>query len=140
MSRHPAGTDLPPENSLLFVYGTLQRGGQYHYFLEQCRADFVCTGILTTPYPLILAQYPCLLDQPGRGFRVHGEVYRLARPIDWLAIDRLEAHPIEYTRRLEPVEAETGILQAWTYFYNFPGQLDPKLKPVPRFSPEPGVS
>ena len=116
MSRRSAGTDLPSENSLLFVYGTLQRGGQYHYFLEQCLADLVCTAILTTPYPLILAQYPCLLDQPGQGLRVHGELYRLPGHNAWHAIDRLEGHPVEYTRRLESVETGTGTLHAWTYF------------------------
>jgi gamma-glutamylcyclotransferase (GGCT)/AIG2-like uncharacterized protein YtfP len=128
-------TDLPAENSFLFAYGTLQRGGQYHYFLEQCAARFLGTGTLGTPYPLILAQYPCLLDQPGQGFQVGGELYQLAHPSDWLAIDRLEAHPVEYTRRLESVACGDRTLKAWTYFFNDPDQLDLALKPIPRFIP-----
>lgn len=135
MKEHPVCKDLPGDNSLLFVYGTLQRGGQYHYFLEQCDASFVGSGTLLTPYPLMLAQYPCLLDQPNKGLRVEGEIYRLARSGDWQAVDRLETHPVEYTRRLEKVEAGAKRLHAWTYFYNFPDQLDPKLQPVRRFVP-----
>lgn len=135
MRKQSTETDLPGEGSLLFAYGTLQHGGQYHYFLEQCAARFVGTGTLRTAYPLILAQYPCLLDQPGIGFRVGGEVYCLRKPDDWLAIDRLEGHPIEYTRRLEYVECGGHRLHACTYFYNFPDRLDPGLKPVPRFVP-----
>jgi gamma-glutamylcyclotransferase (GGCT)/AIG2-like uncharacterized protein YtfP len=135
MSSPSPANGLPGEDSLLFAYGTLQRGGQYHYFLEQCAARFMGTGTLRTPYPLILARYPCLLDQPGKGYRVEGELYRLRQSADWLAVDHLEAHPVEYTRRLEPVETGTTTHAAWTYFYNFPDQLDPDLKPVPRFFP-----
>jgi gamma-glutamylcyclotransferase (GGCT)/AIG2-like uncharacterized protein YtfP len=127
--------DLPPDGSLLFVYGTLQRGGQYHHFLQECKAEFAGEGTLQTRYPLILAEYPCLLDQPGQGFQVEGELYRISRSEDWRAIDRLEAHPVEYTRRPESVESGIEIHRAWTYFYNFPDQLTPALKPVQRFKP-----
>ena len=133
---HPASTEsLPPAGSLLFVYGTLQRGGQYHYFLERCAARFVSTGKLTTHYPLILAEYPCLLDQPGKGYRVGGEIYEIHQPDDWKALDHLEGYPHEYTRRPEPVETQSGTLTAWTYFYQHPGRLDPSISPVAKFQP-----
>jgi gamma-glutamylcyclotransferase (GGCT)/AIG2-like uncharacterized protein YtfP len=124
----------PAAGSLLFAYGTLQRGGQYHYFLEQCGARFVSTGKLIIPYPLILAEYPCLLDQPGKGFRVSGEIFEIQKPEDWKAIDCLEGHPNQYIRRPETVETESTTVLAWTYFYQLPDHLDPRLKPVESFS------
>lgn len=111
------GSSERPDSGLLFVYGTLQRGGQYHQLLEQCRARFLGSGRLLTAYPLVLAQYPCLLDQPGRGHRVHGEVYHIPSSHGWLLVDRLEGHPVEYRRRPEAVEIGGRILDAWTYFY-----------------------
>jgi len=126
---------LPAANSLLFVYGTLQKGGQYHYFLESCAARLISPGTLATPYPLILADYPCLLDQPGKGFCVTGEIYEIKKPGDWKAIDHLEGYPNEYTRRLERVKTDSQSLLAWTYFYLRPDLLDPAVKPVPVFRP-----
>lgn len=108
---------LPPAGSLLFVYGTLQQGGQYHRLLETCGAVFLGEGRTVEAYPLIVTDYPCLLDQPGRGHRVVGELYRLARPEDWRAIDTLEGHPLEYRRRLERVDGPHGQVRAWTYVY-----------------------
>ncbi|NDV63531.1 gamma-glutamylcyclotransferase [Puniceicoccales bacterium CK1056] len=135
MTKPRSKEGFPAANSLLFVYGTLQQGGQYHYFLERCEARFVSPGTLTTPYPLILADYPCLLDQPGKGFPVTGEIYEIKKPGDWESIDHLEGYPSEYTRRLESVKTDSQTLLAWTYFYQWPDLLDPALKPVPTFRP-----
>lgn len=114
-------SDLTPgAGDLLFAYGTLRRGGQYHTFLERCRARFIGKGTTQTPYPLVLAEYPCLLDQPGEGAHVNGEVFEIPEPADWEAIDHLEDHPREYRRRLEPIRTGAQTVQAWTYFYQFP--------------------
>lgn len=115
---HP-GKDsaLPPPDSLLFVYGTLQRGGQYHPILQRIGATFIGSGITATRYPLVLAAYPCLLDRPGKGYPVEGEIYRLARSHDWIPVDRLEAHPQEYRRRIEQIQLSGQMVEAWTYFY-----------------------
>lgn len=127
--------DLPPANSLLFVYGTLQRGGQYHYLMENAGAEWMTEARLASRYPLLIAAYPCLLDQPGSGFHVHGELYRLPNPEAWIAIDQLENHPHEYRRRVEPVSTQSGLARAWTYFY-IRDDLDPAdLTPVERFHP-----
>lgn len=133
MSASPDPLELPPDGSLLFVYGTLQRGGCYHSLLKASGPAFLGSGRLWTRYPLLLARYPCLLDLPGRGFRVLGEVYRLARSTDWLAIDQLEDHPNEYRRRLEPVEVDAQRLEAWTYFYICEDLQLGSLRPVERY-------
>ena len=109
--------DLPAADSLVFVYGTLQRGGVYHPLMEEGGGVFVCNGKTATKYPLLIAQYPCLLDLPGKGCQVEGEVYRLPNPAAWIKLDRLEGHPDEYRRRLEPIITGSGKLNAWTYFY-----------------------
>lgn len=108
---------LPTAASLLFAYGTLQRNGQYHRILEACGATFLAEARTRVPYPLIVTDYPCLLDLPGKGFHVTGELYRIPLPEDWRALDTLEGHPNEYERRLEPVESAQGVHPAWVYFY-----------------------
>ncbi|MEX0326351.1 MAG: gamma-glutamylcyclotransferase [Puniceicoccaceae bacterium] len=126
-------TRLREPGELLFVYGTLKRGGQYHHLLQQDGTEFKGSGQLTTPYPLILAEYPCLLDQPGHGYRVKGELFRIGSTSTWEAVDRLEDHPREYLRRLEPVESGNHTVRAWTYFYRLPELLDSSLLPVEAF-------
>lgn len=124
---------LPSPGELLFAYGTLKRNGRYHHLLQADGTAFTAGGQLLTAYPLLLAQYPCLLDQPGTGHRVRGELFKIASESTWRAVDRLEDHPREYIRRLEPVETADGVVRAWTYFYRLPELLDPALKPVDVF-------
>ena len=127
------GHALPDPDDLLFVYGTLKEGGQYHHLLQREEARLVGKAVLVEAYPLILAQYPCLLDVPGRGHRVSGEVYRLPTRRGWSVVDRLEAHPVEYRRRREPVALAERTVEAWTYFYLHPDLLPAGLEPVPAF-------
>jgi gamma-glutamylcyclotransferase (GGCT)/AIG2-like uncharacterized protein YtfP len=123
----------PCSNDLLFAYGTLKKGGQYHHLIADKGAILLGSGTTRIPYPLILAEYPCLLDRPGEGFRVKGEVYRLPDKDAWKTVDRLEDHPDEYLRRREPVEVDGKVLNPWTYFYLLEDCLDPALKPVDEF-------
>jgi gamma-glutamylcyclotransferase (GGCT)/AIG2-like uncharacterized protein YtfP len=126
---------LPEDGCLLFAYGTLQRGGEYHQLMRDCAAACLGEARLLTPYPLVIHRYPCLLDHPGRGFPVEGELYRIPRSADWAALDRLEDHPREYRRRPEAVAINGQTVHAWTYFY-IRGDIDPdSLPPVPRFRP-----
>jgi gamma-glutamylcyclotransferase (GGCT)/AIG2-like uncharacterized protein YtfP len=122
---------------LLFVYGSLQRGGEYHRILLEAGGTFLAEGQLRNRYPLLLADYPCLLDQPGAGFQVEGEVYRMPEARGWKLIDHLEGHPFEYRRRLECVDLGDEAVQAWTYFYRHQNLLDANLQPVPRYRPSP---
>lgn len=126
-------TGLPGPDELFFAYGTLKQGGQYHHLLESIDAELLGTGHLSVPYPLILAAYPCLLDQPESGHPVIGEIYRIPLPEHWNILDRLEGHPQEYRRRPETVQLEGTQIHAWTYFYLQPDQLDPALESVSEF-------
>ena len=127
-----ASSDPPAPGDLLFAYGTLQRGGCYHHLLEQAGAGFAGEAQTRKPYPLILDQYPCLLDLPERGFPVTGELYRIPDRATWEVLDRLEDHPREYRRRKELVRTTEVEATAWVYFF-----LDTSLQgtPVRRFEP-----
>jgi gamma-glutamylaminecyclotransferase len=88
----------------LFVYGTLKRGKPLHFYLQ--RAQFLGVGVTADRYPLILAEegwYPYLLDLPGKGYRVTGELYSIDYPT-LKVIDRVEEYPDYYIRKKIPVE------------------------------------
>jgi gamma-glutamylcyclotransferase (GGCT)/AIG2-like uncharacterized protein YtfP len=92
---------------LLFVYGTLKRGGSNHHWLQG--AGWRGRARLAGHRLHNLGDYPMAV--PGRGV-VHGEVYAvddaaLAR------LDRLEDVPNEYQRRICPLEDGR---QGWVYF------------------------
>lgn len=118
----------------MFVYGTLKRGGEYEWVMLKAGGRYLGRAQLTTPYPLILDRYPCLLDEPGKGFKVTGEVYQVEQSSGWQHLDWLEGHPQEYLRRKEPVLLENGCATlAWTYFYLFRDRLGAALIPVKEF-------
>lgn len=77
--------------SLVFVYGTLKKGFPHHArYLGTARwiGDFKTLR----PFPLVLNGErcsPCLVDAPGAGKRVRGEVYEVS-PEVLAALDRLE--------------------------------------------------
>ncbi len=77
--------------ALVFVYGTLKRGFPNHArFLGRARR----IGHFQTaaPFPLVLngeRRSPCLIDQPGIGQAVRGEVYEVDESV-LAALDRLE--------------------------------------------------
>jgi len=131
----PDSEDPRAVTDRLFVYGTLQRGGQYHALLQRGQARFLGTASLVTPFPLLLARYPCLLDAPGQGHRVEGELYALPTRHGWQLIDELEQHPHEYRRRIESIECKGQSLQAWTYFYIRPDLSPGSLPAVKRYWP-----
>ncbi|XP_045208473.2 gamma-glutamylaminecyclotransferase C-like [Mercenaria mercenaria] len=89
---------------LIFVYGTL-KSGEPNYHLMQNETSGVCIprGIAYTKekYPLVVASrynIPYLLDKPGTGHNVQGELYKVdAAQLAFL--DRLESHPKLYVRK-----------------------------------------
>ncbi|EDV27777.1 uncharacterized protein TRIADDRAFT_17273, partial [Trichoplax adhaerens] len=89
----------------VFVYGTLKTDEPNHYLLEDPKtgkAKLIAKGLTAAPYPLIVHScysIPVMLDEPGRGHMIEGEVYRIDN--DMLRVlDQLEGHPEFYTRTM----------------------------------------
>ena len=101
----------------VFVYGSLMRRGEYHHLMQQSKGRFMGEARLTKPYPLEFNDYPCLIDRPGDGVIVPGELYLLPDEQSLAILDELEGHPDEYRRRPEPVLLGGETLNAWVYFY-----------------------
>lgn len=94
---------------LVFVYGTLKQGQPNHHRLLDAangEAEFVSWAVTVQRFPLVIAtehNIPFLLNVPGDGARIHGEIYRVdAAMLDFL--DRFEGVPAMYQRH--PVELE----------------------------------
>jgi len=63
----------------VFVYGTLKRGFPNHV-PELANADYIGRARTLTAYPLIIGGKwfsPNLIDEPGMGQRVTGELFRV---------------------------------------------------------------
>jgi len=69
---------------LIFAYGTLKRGFPNHYLMEELmrQDDAVLVGVYLTEdyYPLVCGPHgiPYLINLPGSGHRVKGEVYAVS--------------------------------------------------------------
>ena len=118
------GAVTSPATTRVFVYGTLKRGFPNHPLLE--RATLLGAARTCESWPLVIAGswfVPCLLDRPGQGHRVRGEVYAVDAPT--LAdLDELEGvgEPDGYDRKPIEVEVEPGgeRLRAQVYFKREP--------------------
>jgi gamma-glutamylcyclotransferase (GGCT)/AIG2-like uncharacterized protein YtfP len=98
---------------LLFVYGTLKRGGCRHGPLLQ--QHFKGAARTCRKYALYdLGDYPGLAPVSDDGQAVHGEVYEVEETlIPWL--DAAEGAPAWFKR--EPIEIEGYSEPVWAYFY-----------------------
>lgn len=108
----------------VFVYGTLKRGFPNHPLLE--RATLLGTARTRESWPLVIAgswYVPCLLEHPGQGHRVRGEVYAVDAET-LAALDELEGvgDPEGYDRKPIEVESEPGgeRLEVQVYFKREP--------------------
>jgi gamma-glutamylaminecyclotransferase len=84
-----------PGETLLFVYGTLRRGGPNHALLAGARPLGAATTV--ERHALFVEDFPYLAPTPAV-HRVRGEVYGVDAAT-LAAIDRLEGHPTWYERR-----------------------------------------
>ncbi|XP_052901471.1 putative gamma-glutamylcyclotransferase CG2811 [Anopheles moucheti] len=115
----------------VFVYGTLKKGEPNHHWLTDVgngRVRFIAKARTTVQYPLIVASrhnVPFLLDVPGTGHFVVGEIYEIDdRMLSHL--DVLEDYPKLYDRRPEVIRnEETNTDEScWTYLLrSFPKHL-----------------
>jgi gamma-glutamylaminecyclotransferase len=104
--------------NLLFVYGTLKRGNGNHRLLKAIKAEFVAEVSTAEKLPLIVRGLPYLLNKPGTGYHVKGELFNLVKG-GWSELDRLEGHPRFYRREFVDVRDTAGnVLRVQTYFLN----------------------
>jgi gamma-glutamylaminecyclotransferase len=110
-----------PERTNVFVYGTLKSDGRNHRLLAG--SPQLAKARTITDYPLFISELPYLLDVPGIGTRVNGEVYSVSdRTLAFL--DRLESHPRFYRRRVTTVIPTSGAvadkpMRVYAYFLSF---------------------
>lgn len=93
------------QKSLIFTYGTLKRGFSNHTLMQELirTGDSVFIGSYQTvrEYPLVCGPYrvPFLIDLPGSGHRVLGELYAVS-PRGLARIDELEGTSRAHYQRL----------------------------------------
>ncbi|NP_001187488.1 gamma-glutamylaminecyclotransferase isoform X1 [Ictalurus punctatus] len=98
----------------IFVYGTLKKGQPNHYrMLDSTKGNAKFLGCARTveKYPLVIADkhnIPFLLNVPGEGQRVQGEIYSVDDPmlkfLDWF-----ESCPQMYQRTQVLLEVEEWV-------------------------------
>jgi gamma-glutamylaminecyclotransferase len=105
---------------LLFTYGTLKRGFPNHDVMQRAGGLYLGSAETLENLPLIFQHYPYILDLPGEGHRIRGEVFLISKPEGWALLDHLEDHPFEYERRLRTVllGREKVPVPAYIYFAN----------------------
>ncbi|KAL6501026.1 hypothetical protein OROHE_025223 [Orobanche hederae] len=98
------------ESSLIFTYGTLKQGFSNHALLQDMMdagdATFLGSCRTLHKHPLVCGPYrvPFLLNLPGRGHRVSGEIYAVS-PAALSKMDELEGISRGHYERL-PIEIE----------------------------------
>lgn len=95
---------------LVFVYGTLRRGGTNHYMLET--SEFLGSHQTESRYTLFrLGQFPAVVARGETS--ITGEVYRIEDDVLSL-LDELECYPHVFSRQL--ITTPAG--ETWMYVYN----------------------
>ncbi|XP_070711938.1 gamma-glutamylaminecyclotransferase B-like [Pempheris klunzingeri] len=100
----------------VFVYGTLKKGQPNYYRMFDSangKTEFLASARTTQKYPLVIAgnyNIPFLLNIPGQGHRIQGEIYKVDdRMLRFL--DDFEGVPAMYQRTLVKLEVEEWVAQ-----------------------------
>ena len=104
-----------PAKTILFVYGTLKRGGRNAFRLAD--QEFLGAVVTAPKYRVIdLGAHPGLIRDATAGFAIHGELF--AVDAKCLAeLDAFEEVPGPFVRELIEV---TGHAEVWAYYMNTP--------------------
>jgi gamma-glutamylcyclotransferase (GGCT)/AIG2-like uncharacterized protein YtfP len=123
--------NTPERERLLFVYGTLQRGGKFHGSMIHAGATFLTEASQTAKDFIMkdLTHYPALVEaEVGTGSYIMGELYSI--PTKNLGIiDAVEGYPTYYKRKTTTVWANGSPFEALVYY------LDAKTFPMVNNSP-----
>ncbi|CAH8309849.1 unnamed protein product [Eruca vesicaria subsp. sativa] len=116
----PPTTTITSKTTLVFTYGTLKRGFSNHVLMQDLikSGDASFKGVYQTldKYPLVCGPYrvPFLLNKPGTGHRVTGELYAVS-PRGLSRLDELEGitrgHYVRQTIRIAAGEKQGGDLE-----------------------------
>lgn len=108
-----------PIDPLLFVYGTLKRGGTNHHLLRS--QHWIADGRTEPRFALYdLSDYPGLVRTTDRPEAITGELWQVDEAsLAWL--DEFEECGLLFERELIPVYDDRGRwLRAWAYLYRLP--------------------
>ena len=121
---------------IVFVYGSLKRGGRFNPVLS--RARFLGEAVTFEPYLLHLGwNWPLLIERAPSAWTapVCGELYALDR-LTLRRVDEIEDNGRLYQRKQACVRLGTRPLQAWIYFAKSAKLIKKALKhPKTAFSP-----
>lgn len=101
----------------VFVYGTLKKDQPNYYRLFDAsngKSEFLGTAITVDKFPLVIAgvyNVPYLLNIPGTGNRVHGEIYKVDEQM-LKFLDDFEGVPVHYQRIVTKLEVKEWAGQA----------------------------
>ncbi len=98
-------------NFYLFVYGTLKKGEESHYFLAE--EEFIGPAELEGYEMYDLGDYPGIVKGKGK---VYGELYAVSRET-LRKLDEFEENGIFYLRKKEKVKVGDKVFEAWVYEY-----------------------
>lgn len=115
--------------ALLFVYGTLKRGGALHHQLVELRARFLGLAKIQAELFHIKGKswpgaFPTTADEYA-----YGELYKMSKPAETLKrLDEVEDCKHGLFRR-DLVDAWSGSrkVKAWVYFYNHQEQKSSRI-------------
>jgi gamma-glutamylaminecyclotransferase len=109
---------LPSDPIHLFVFGTLKHGHALHGALDG--AGYLGGYRTAERFPMLVAGShfaPMMLDEPGTGFRIKGELYEI-NDCRLMRIDRLESigRPGHIRKEIDVESLDNGAqTRAWVY-------------------------
>jgi len=116
--------------SKIFVYGTLKRGFRNHFMMNSPSSVYLGTGRTAAAFPLVTftdRHVPYLLDVPGVGKQIEGELY-LCDERHLQALDDFEGVPAYYRRVSTKIELTE--VSDWARMQQILGEEDRKGRTV----------
>jgi gamma-glutamylcyclotransferase (GGCT)/AIG2-like uncharacterized protein YtfP len=106
-------------NHLVFVYGTLKKGGMYHYLLEDaqyCGRSVTC-DTCDKMQMFDQGEYPVVIRSATLGYAIRGELWRVSAST-LQKLDDLEGLDEGLYQRIETQVRSNGeLFTAWIYLY-----------------------